>query len=172
MRNDLEIERVPIARLRPYPGKLRIHNRKKLRKMVSLLRRYGQATPILIDEDDQIIDGHAVVDGLEKLGVDEVAVIVVRNRTPVEIRALRLALNRIAEETAWDMDNLRIEFRELLELGFDMELTGFDAVEIDMTLDIEPASTGTIEEAAEDDLEPAADLRRSNAAISGCSAII
>jgi ParB-like chromosome segregation protein Spo0J len=95
MRNDMEIERVPIAQLKPYPKTLRIHNRKKRRKLASLLRRFGQAVPVLIDEAYQIIDGHAVVDALKELGSEDVAVIIVRNRTPAEIRALRLALNRI-----------------------------------------------------------------------------
>ena|SRR5580692_9678910 len=57
MRNDMEIERVPIAQLKPYPKTLRIHNRKKRRKLASLLRRFGQAVPVLIDEAYQIIAG-------------------------------------------------------------------------------------------------------------------
>jgi hypothetical protein len=40
MRNDMEIERVPIAQLKPYPKTLRIHNRKKRRKLASLLQRF------------------------------------------------------------------------------------------------------------------------------------
>jgi ParB-like chromosome segregation protein Spo0J len=145
MRNDMEIERVPIAQLKPYPKTLRIHNRKKRRKLASLLRRFGQAVPVLIDEAYQIIDGHAVVDALKELGSEDVAVIIVRNRTPAEIRALRLALNRIVVEATWDQGMLQTEFCELLELGFDLELTGFDAIEIDMTLDIEQSTAGIVE---------------------------
>ncbi len=96
MHNVMEIEHVPIAQLKPYP--LRIHNRKKRRKLRSLLRRFGQAYPVLIDEAYQIIDGHAVIDALNELGCEDVAVIIVRNRTPAEIRGLRLAVNRIVEE--------------------------------------------------------------------------
>jgi DNA modification methylase len=154
MRNDIEIERVSIALLKPYAKTLRNHNVKKRRKLVSLLRRFGQALPILIDETHQIIDGHAVVDALKELGSTDVAAIFVRNRTPEEIRALRLAVNRIAEEAEWDQSNLRDEFRELLELGFDVELTGFDAVEIDMALDIESPTSSNVEETEVEDVEP------------------
>lgn len=154
MRNDMEIERVPIAQLKPYPKTLRIHNRKKRRKLASLLRRFGQAVPVLIDEAYQIIDGHAVVDALKELGSEDVAVIIVRNRTPAEIRALRLALNRIVVEAKWDQGNLGTKFCELLELGFDLELTGFDAIEIDMTLDIEQSTAGIVEGALAEDVEP------------------
>ena len=75
MRNDMEIEHVPIAQLKPYPETPRIHNRKKRRKLTSLLRRFGQALPVLIDEGFQIIDGHAVVDALKELGFEDVAVV-------------------------------------------------------------------------------------------------
>jgi DNA modification methylase len=155
MHNDIKIEQVQIARLKPYPANLRIHNQKKRRKLKSLLRRFGQAIPILIDEAYQIIDGHAVVDALKELGFVDVAATILRNRTPAEIRALRLAVNRIVEEAVWDRGKLRTEFRELLELGFDLELTGFDTVEIDMALDIELPTAAVVEEAEKEDVEPA-----------------
>jgi hypothetical protein len=88
-----------------------------------------------------------------------VAVTIVRNRTLAEIRALRLALNRIVEEAKWDQGKLRTELFELLELGFDLELTGFDAIEIDMTLNIEQPTTGIVEEALAEDLEPASEAK-------------
>jgi DNA modification methylase len=159
MRNDMEIQRVPIAQLKPYPETPRIHSRKKRRKLASLLRRFGQAVPVLIDDAYQIIDGHAVVDGLKELGSEDVAVIIVRNRTPAEIRALRLAVNRIVEESTWDQGKLRTEFRELLELGFDLELTGFDAIEIDMTLDIEQPTASIVEEVLAEDVEPMSEAK-------------
>jgi DNA modification methylase len=159
MRNGMEIVHVQIAQLKPYPKTLRIHNRKKRRKLASLLRRFGQAVPVLIDEDHQIIDGHAVVDALKELGSEDVAVTIVRNRTRAEVRALRLALNRIVEEVEWDQGKLRTEFRELLELGFDLELTGFDAIEIDMTLDIEQPTAGIVEEVLAEDVEPAGEAQ-------------
>jgi DNA modification methylase len=155
MRNGMEIERVPIAQLKPYDKSLRVHNRKKRQKLVALLRRFGQAYPILIDEKSQIIDGHAVVDAMKELGFDEIAAIVVENRTPAEIRALRLAVNRIVEDVEWDQEALRTEFRELLELGFDLDLTGFEAVEIDMTLDIDHQTAAVVEEVTAEEVEPA-----------------
>jgi DNA modification methylase len=159
MRNDMEIEHVPIAQLKPYPETPRIHNRKKRRKLASLLRRFGQVVPVVVDKAYQIIDGHAVVDALKELGSEDVAVTIVRNRTLAEIRALRLALNRIVEEAKWDQGKLRTELFELLELGFDLELTGFDAIEIDMTLNIEQPTTGIVEEALAEDLEPASEAK-------------
>lgn len=89
------------------------------------------------------------------MGHDEIAVVVVHNRDEAEIRALRLALNRISEDAAWDNEKLRTEFAALLDLSFDLQLTGFDAVEIDMALTIDAPTSNTVEEVVSDDIEPA-----------------
>jgi ParB-like chromosome segregation protein Spo0J len=95
MRNALHIVYLPIKEVKPYENHARVHNSKQLRKLVSLLRKFGQVTPIIVDAANVIVDGHAVHVGLQELGYDEIAVVVARNRDPSEIRALRLALNRL-----------------------------------------------------------------------------
>jgi DNA modification methylase len=77
--------------------------------------------------------------------------------SPTEIRALRLALNRIVYDAKWDEERLRGEFRELVALGFDLDLTGFDQVEIDMVLDLDPTVPGAVEEDQSENLEPGAE---------------
>jgi DNA modification methylase len=135
----------------------REHNRKKRRKLAKLLERYGQITPIIVDQDHVIVDGHAVHATLKGLGCREIMAVVVSNCGPAEIRALRLALNRIAQDANWNEEHLRREFRELLALGFELDLTGFDQVEIDMTLDLDPSIPGGIEEEPAASLEPASE---------------
>src|SRR6202162_1983219 len=154
MRNSLEVVQLPITEVKPCPRPVRVHNRKQRRKLKALLRRFGQVAPILVDAENVIIDGHAVHAALIELGFDEIAAVVVHNRSPEEIRALRLALNRVPQDAAWDQPGLREELRALLEIGFDMELTGFDAVEIDMSLAIDEPGTGTVEAEPVEDLSP------------------
>jgi hypothetical protein len=139
----------------PSPHAARSHNRKQRRKLEALLRRFGQAVPIIVDPDHVIIDGHAVHAGLIDLGYDEIAAVVVHNRDPAEIRALRLALNRLPQDAGWEDTVLRNELLTLLDLGFEMELTGFDAVEIDMALTIDEPGSGVVE------AEPLGDLAAS-----------
>lgn len=79
-----------------------------------------------------LIDGHAVFETLVELGHDEIAVVRLQNRTEAEIRALRLALNRIGQDAVWDDARLRGEFEYLISTGFELDLTGFEAVEIDI----------------------------------------
>src|SRR5688572_11705823 len=125
MRNSLEILHLPIGQVKPSPHRVRVHNRKQQRKLEALIRRFGQAVPILVDEKNVIIDGHGVHEAMTALVYDEIAVIVVTGRDGAEIRALRLALNRLPQETTWDDEKLRREFQELVALGFDMTVTGF-----------------------------------------------
>jgi len=64
-------------------------------------------------------------------------VVTMVGRDQADLRALRLALNRIAEEAVWNKDALQSELRELVNLRFDLALTGFDAIEIDHILEID-----------------------------------
>jgi hypothetical protein len=74
---------------------------------------------------------------MRELGRGEIAAVVVANRTDPETKALRLALNRIPTDAAWDNDRLRAELEQLVSLSFDLELKGFDAVEIDHLLEVD-----------------------------------
>ena len=115
--NSLVTEIRRIADLKPYANSPRVHSRDQRHKATSILRRFGQVTPIIIDPDGTIIDGHLVAETLAALGHDEVAVVVQRNRNPGELRALRLALNRLAEKcnaaACSEIDPIRNTFRRL-----------------------------------------------------------
>ena len=145
--NDVEIEHRSLADLRPYEASPRVHGPSKRRKLRSLLRRFGQITPILVDDRDVIVDGHLVVDELKALGETQVKVVVLANRDPAEVKAIRLALNRVPMEATWDAPRLKAEFEQLLSIGFDLDLTGFDTVEIDMALAIDDPAAGEVEDA-------------------------
>lgn len=158
MQNSPESIYLPIAAVRPSPHAARNHNQAQRRKLRSLVEKYGQVVPIIVDANHEIVDGHAVHAVLQELGYDEVQAVVVHNRTEAEIRALRLALNRIGEDTQWDTAKLKGEFEALTNLGFDLDLTGFDAVHIDMTLAIDEPAADAVEEVVAADVEPQAGL--------------
>ena len=72
--------------------------------------------------------------------------ITVAGRSDPEIKALRLALNRLSTEAAWDNQQLRVEFEELLNLSFDLDLTAFDTAEIDHVLDLDLPQANVVED--------------------------
>ncbi|MFI4935219.1 MAG: DNA modification methylase [Caulobacterales bacterium] len=147
LNNALTIEYRNTNDLKPYLDNPHIHSRRQLDKLKNGLGRFGQITPIIIDRDDTIVDGEAVWKAWTALGAEQIAVIVAPSRDEAEIRAIRLALNRIPEEAGWDKARLKLEFEDLLKIGFDMDLTGFDTVEIDMALAIDEPGSGALEDA-------------------------
>ena len=65
-----------------------------------LIGHFGQVAPIIVDTNGVIIDGHAVWQAMRELGSGDIATITVAGRTDPEIKALRLALNRLSTEAA------------------------------------------------------------------------
>jgi DNA modification methylase len=137
LRNSPEWQTFRLDQIKPCPGHARRHGKRQLEKLKRLIRHFGQVVPIVVDPAGVIIDGHAVWTAMRELGSGEISAVVVANRTDPEIKALRLALNRIPADAAWDNDRLRIEVEDLVKLSFDLDLTGFDAVEIDQLLEID-----------------------------------
>lgn len=157
MGNALETTYVGAMSIKPSPHAARQHSAAQRRKLKSILRQFGQVVPLPLDATTgTLIDGHAVFDALVELGHDEIAVVIVENRSEAEIRALRLALNRVAQDAVWDDAKLRGEFEYLITVGFDLDLSGFEAVEIDMALSIDMPTANTVEEETLDGLAPAA----------------
>jgi DNA modification methylase len=156
MPNDIQTRRVPIGTVQPSAKPVRVHNQHQRRKIQRLLKRHGQLRPIIVDPECNIVDGEAVYAEMRELGYDEIDIVVVENASPAELRALRLALNRIPEDTKWDRAQLRQEFADLIELGFDMELTGFETVEIEQSLAIDEAPADVVEEVAAAEITPPA----------------
>lgn len=156
-KNSLEIVYLNATAIKPSPHAARQHSAAQRRKLKTILRQFGQVVPLPLDATTgTLIDGHAVFDTLVELGHAEIAVVVVENRSEAEIRALRLALNRAAQDAVWDDAKLRGEFEYLISVGFDCDLSGFDQLEIDMVLQIDAPTANIVEEETLDDLAPAA----------------
>jgi DNA modification methylase len=137
LKNSSEWQWIPINSVKPYARHARIHNKRTIDKIKKIIAYYGQLVPIIVDTNNVIIDGHAFWQSMTELGSGDIAVIVVAGRSDPEIKALRLALNRIPSDAAWDNERVRQEIQELVNLSFDLELTGFDAPEIDHILDVD-----------------------------------
>ena len=146
IRNSPQWQWFAIDQIKPYPGHARNHNKRQIEKLKRLIRHFGQVIPVVVDRDNVLVDGHAVWTVMRELGSGEIAAVVVDNRTEPEIKALRLALNRIPTDAAWDNDRLRGELEQLVSLSFDLELTGFDAVEIDHLLEVDVPKLNVVED--------------------------
>jgi len=120
----MEIIEKKITELKPYEKNARIHPKKQIDLLAKNIEKYGFTTPVLIDENNNVIAGHGRLLAVKQLNWEEVPCVKMEGLTEEEIKALRLADNQIAALGEWDM-NLAIE--ELKGLNDDLiDLTGFD----------------------------------------------
>ena len=141
------IETVATADLVPYARNSRTHDDAQVAQLAASIREFGFTNPILIDEDNGIIAGHGRVMAARKLDLDVVPCLRLTHLTEAQRRAYVIADNRLALNAGWDDEMLRVEFAELQDLGFDLDLTGFDSKELDALL-AEPLEAGLTDDDA------------------------
>lgn len=125
-----------IADLKPSPRNARTHSKQQVHKIKASLRQFGFTNPVLTGADDEIVAGHGRVLAAGELGFLEVPTISLEHLSEADLRAYRIADNRLAELAGWDDELLKIEFGYLSEVDIDLpEVTGFDTAKIDIILD-------------------------------------
>jgi DNA modification methylase len=127
---DHRVELRPIDSLAAYPGNAKRHPPDQIAKIAASMRSFGFTYPILVDSAGVIIAGHGRLEAARSLGAATVPVMVATGWTEDQVRAYRLADNRIAEDGDWDEDLLRVELTALTDAGFDTALTGFSEEEL------------------------------------------
>lgn len=130
----MQIETVNIDRLIPYARNSRTHSDEQVAQVAASIREFGFTNPVLIDGDGGIIAGHGRVMAARKLGMPEVPCIRLGHLSDAQKRAYVIADNKLALNAGWDEKMLAIEFKELQDIGFDIELTGFAMDDIDELL--------------------------------------
>ena len=126
---------VPIDALKGYRRHARKHSKRQRRTMERMLREFGFLMPVLIDGECNVVAGHLRMAAANGLGYTKVPTIQVTHLTSEQVRALRIADNRLAELGEWDREALAREFQDLIEIDYDVEMTGFEAAEIDMVIE-------------------------------------
>ena len=121
---------IDIDLLIPYARNSRTHSDSQITKIASSIKEFGFLNPVIIDKDNGIIAGHGRVMAAKKLGMKQVPVLLVEHLTEAQKRAYIIADNRLALDAGWDEEMLRVEFAELADDGFNLELTGFELGEI------------------------------------------
>jgi DNA modification methylase len=123
------------ADLRPYAHNARTHSKRQIAQIADSIRRFGFTNPVLVSGDGEIIAGHGRVEAAKQLGMTEVPTLALDHLTAAERRAYVLADNKLALNAGWDQEMLAIELQGLIDLEFEVELTGFSLAEIDLVLD-------------------------------------
>lgn len=121
----------PIEKVIPYDRNARVHNADQVQQIAASIRQFGWQNAILVDTAGVIIAGHGRRAAGELNAQDHVPVVVAKDLSPEQVRQLRLADNKIAENSTWDQSLLAIEMMELRDLGIDLSITGFAAPDIE-----------------------------------------
>jgi len=125
------VEMWPLSRCIPYACNPRVIPKAAVSKVAASIREFGFQQPIVVDEGGVIITGHTRLLAARHLGLEEVPVLVARGLTPTQVRAYRVADNRTGQEATWNKDLLTAEIAALLEVDFDVLLTGLDSAELE-----------------------------------------
>jgi len=121
--------------LRPYQHNARTHSKRQIEQIARSIERFGFINPVLIDASGAIIAGHGRVEAAKRLGLAQVPTLRIEHLTDAEKRAYILADNKLAEKAGWDREILAIELQALVDMDFEIELTGFEMAEVDFLLD-------------------------------------
>jgi hypothetical protein len=130
-----KIQWIAIDELRPYSRNPRTHSTAQINQIARSIERFGFTNPVLIDGSNLIIAGHGRMKAARSLGFSVVPVLRIEHLSEAEKRAYILADNRLAENAGWDRELLAIELQGLIDLDFDVELTGFEMPQIDLILE-------------------------------------
>jgi DNA modification methylase len=125
------IEQRDVKTLIPYARNARTHSDEQVSQIAASIEEWGWTTPVLIDPDNVIIAGHGRIMAAQRLGFEQVPCMVADGWTEAQKKAYIIADNKLALNAGWDNELLAVEFGELKELEFDLELTGFGLDEID-----------------------------------------
>ena len=142
-----KVERRSISSIIPYARNSRTHSDEQVAQIAASINEWGFTNPILIDIDGEIIAGHGRLLAAQKLGLKEVPCITAVGWSDAQKKAYVIADNKLALNAGWDNDMLAIEFGELKDLDFNLDLIGFDSDELANILK-EPETEGLTDEDA------------------------
>src|SRR6516162_8499540 len=146
----LTIENLPIKDLRRYQNNPRLHPKSQIEKLVRAIDEFGFLIPVLIDNRNNVLAGHARLEAANKLSLPCVPCIRANHLTETQKRTFIILDNRLTEEAEWDFQLLAKEIEFLQDEGIDLATTGFEIAEIEMIFDAVTSNTSP----ATDDILP------------------
>ena len=129
------ITKIKIEDIKPYAENPR-NMELSLPKVKESISNFGFNQPVLLDKKNIIITGHTRYSAAKELGFTELPCIIVDELTPNEIRAYRIADNKVGQASSWDVSFLKAELQRLRLDNFPITQTGYSDVELE-NLEIE-----------------------------------
>ena len=140
----MKVKMVAIEDVVPYARNPR-KNMAAITKVSASLKEFGWQQPIVVDKEMVVIAGHTRLEAAWSLKYKKVPVQIADKLTDAQVKAYRIADNRVSQEAEWDIDLLKLELSDLDGLDYDLLLTGFDDDELNGML-IEAVEEGLTDE--------------------------
>ena len=131
----MEIINKKLSELKQYENNPR-NNDAAVDGVAASIKEFGFKVPIIIDNNNMIVCGHTRYKAAKKLKLDTVPCIIADDLTEAQIKAFRLADNKVSEKATWNEDLKFLELSEIEPLGIDMLQFGFEDLELS---EIEPS---------------------------------
>tara|TARA_R110002153_G_scaffold248667_1_gene404872 strand:+ start:16 stop:612 length:597 start_codon:yes stop_codon:yes gene_type:complete len=112
----------------PYINNSRTHSERQVQQVAASIKEFGFTNPILIDEQDGIIAGHGRLQAAQMLLLDKVPTITLEGLTEAQRKAYVIADNKLALNSGWDDELLKVEIQALSDSQFDLGVLGWDVL--------------------------------------------
>jgi hypothetical protein len=133
---EMKIQYCNPLELIPYENNPRV-NDYAVKRVLESIKEFGFKNPILVDTDMVIIAGHTRREASILAGLESVPYIVADDLTPEQVKAYRIADNKLSELAVWDEDMLREELYSLQEADFSLEVMGFTEIDLIKLFDVD-----------------------------------
>tara|TARA_R100000329_G_scaffold50992_2_gene47096 strand:- start:1079 stop:2278 length:1200 start_codon:yes stop_codon:yes gene_type:complete len=125
----MKVKEIEIRKVIPYARNPR-KNEDAISKVAASIKEFGWQQPVVVDSEMVVIAGHTRLAAARSLSMDKVPIVVADNLSPSQVKAYRLADNRVSQEAEWDHDLLTLELKDLVGEDYDLDLTGFSEDEL------------------------------------------
>jgi len=129
VKEAMQVHYIDPLELVPYENNPRV-NDYAVKKVLESIKEFGFRNPILVDADLVIIAGHTRREASILAGLEKVPYIIADDLTPEQVKAYRIADNKLAELSSWDEDILKEELFGLQEVDFPLEVMGFTEMDL------------------------------------------
>ena len=134
----MNVTNIDIDKLIPYVNNPR-NNQDAVDKVASSIKEFGFKVPIVIDKNNVVVTGHTRLLASKKIGLKEVPCIIADDLTDAQIKAFRIADNKVSEYAEWDEELLKLELEGLEEMDFDLDSVSIDYSDFDITIELDDA---------------------------------
>jgi DNA modification methylase len=133
---EIQIQYRAVADLKLDARNPRQHSQRQVKQLADSIQEFGFVMPVVADDEGQVIIGHGRVLAAKKLGMPRIPVVEIRHLSQAQLKALRIADNKLAQNAHWDERLLGENLLELkaLDRDFDLSITGFSLPEIDLAI--------------------------------------